>query len=303
MFTAPRWAAKWAPGARGHSEGGGGPLCITGTTWYTLPVSLRTHPHSQADRQKHAHNHRYCPRQQRTRTKSSGNINKTVVYGVLNSSHSAACVIWADSWCCLQQPQQQHLSLIHPLHHFQENAQIYKANGESGVLLKGRNTRNPSLCFLQLCDPIPSIQCGRDANEKEGGATSWGGTHSTRVSTVVVFHYIFKSRDRWAGGRDGETESVCGWWGGERGILGGRETKKDDVLLFSLPLIIYTSHCCGMCVWVILYTNADSRPRQSLSEMSLQEDAPIYVCVCKRERVREIKRVCGRAQGSGVELV
>lgn len=54
------------------------------------------------------------------------------------------------------------------------------------------------------------------------------------------------------------------------------------------------------CVFVIFFLLKCrySRLRQSFSEMSLQQDAPIHVSYKKKE----IKGVCGRAQGCGVEL-
>lgn len=45
---------------------------------------------------------------------------------------------------------------------------------------------------------------------REGGATSRRSTYSTHVSTLVVCHYIFKSRDRWVGEMERQRECVWG---------------------------------------------------------------------------------------------
>lgn len=57
--------------------------------------------------------------------------------------------------------------------------------------------------------------------------------------------------------------------------------RKDDVLLFSILLIIYTSHCS--CVHVCRY----SRLRQSFSDMSFEQDVPIHVRILLKESDKE----------------
>lgn len=142
--------------------------------WYhmTHTPCRSTHTYTLTGRQTETHNHQYCPWQRRTRTKSSRNKNKTVVYGVLNNIHSTRRCLCDLSrqlmlFTAAATPQFDSPSL--PLRHFEENAPIYKADGENGVLLKGRNARNQQFMFMQPCDPIPSIRCGREANERGRG--------------------------------------------------------------------------------------------------------------------------------------
>lgn len=77
--------------------------------------------------------------------------------------------------------------------------------------------------FMQLCDPIPSSERG-----KEGGA--WRRTHCAHVSTAAAFHNILKSTDRWVEGRRRRSVRVeeCGKEGPWEG-----EEKRNDVPYFS----------------------------------------------------------------------
>lgn len=50
----------------------------------------------------------------------------------------------------------------------------------------------------------------RGAATSKGGATGWAGTNSTHVSTVIILHYIFKSRGGRVGFRWAKTENVWG---------------------------------------------------------------------------------------------
>lgn len=123
---------------------------------------------------------------------------------------------------------------------------------------------------LYRCSFVTQFQLCRVAQRQPrvGGALC-----SSQVSTLMVFHQIFNSKDR----RLGLTERVLGMKDrGWRGILGGRQRRKDDVLQFSLLLIIYTSHFFRVCV-VYFCSDAPIFSRlQSFSEMSLQSKASIH---------------------------
>lgn len=88
----------------------------------------------------------------------------------------------------------------------------------------------------------------RGKRGREGGATCRGSTHSTHVSTLVIFHYIFKSRVRWVGETDRQTERERGTrdeWGEEkRGMLGGRESRG--------KMMSY----CSLCSWSFIHHNS-----------------------------------------------
>lgn len=94
--------------------------------------------------------------------------------------------------------------------------QFLSTKKKKNVILRGRKTRNPSLFWCSFVTQIRAL-VEAERQTREGGATCRGSTHSTRVSTLVIFHYIFKSRVRWVGETERERQR------GEQEMSGGRQ--------------------------------------------------------------------------------
>lgn len=283
LFTAPRWATKWAPRARGHRRRRRrASLHHWSHISYTPCFSM--HMYRQTKKNQ------YCPWWQITRTKSRQNKNKPVVYDVRNNTntlHAAACVISEDRsntsvWVTLSASAA-----------FQSQTQIHKANGENGDLL--RNARNPTIC---TCSSVTQFQAfgmaERGKREREGEAAEKAHAVPVCQQSSCFIIYLRAEIGGWARWKDGE----CVWRTKdeeEKKWFWVRE--KDDVLLFS-TLLIYTSHYSA--VWVcsfVCISICDIFLTQVLivsAEIKLQWDVTsarcLHSCIFLEERDKGVHR-------------
>lgn len=147
----------------------------------------------------------------------------------------------------------------------------------------------------------------RGKRGREGGATCRGSTHSTHVSTLVIFHYIFKSRVRWVRQTDRQRER------GEQEMSGGRKKEGCWVderagerwcpaVLSALDHLYITIHwCVQLCerVRVFSYMSAIFSTKLQWDVTSVRRPSsctlPTCVTKCGRERRDSVT--------SGVELL
>lgn len=147
-----------------------------------------------------------------------------------------------------------------------------------------KENTQPQFILMQLCDPNPSIHWGREANEggKEGQHAEGAHTVPMCQHSSFFITYLRVELGGWVRQTDREREGNKRWVGGGKKRDAGwtREQGKDDVLLFSLLLIIYTSQFTGVCNYVsacVCFRTWAQYSRQSFSEMSHQWDAPLHV--------------------------
>ncbi len=208
-------------------------------------------------------------------------------------AHGAVCVIWADSWCCSQ--HSWHESPSKPLHYFQEEPTDLQSRWWKWRSAKKRETRrNPGLCSCSFVTQFQALGvAGRQV--REGGATSWGGAHIEPMCQQSSYFITYLRAE--IGGWVGEMRErvfVCvqgmrDEGERERRIRGGWEREKDDVLLFSPLLIIYTSHCSGMHVCVRFCTQAlifatETKLQWDVTSARRPHSWILLMCVCEQDR-------------------
>lgn len=112
------------------------------------------------------------------------------MFAVYLYSTRAACVISAIRLLCSQHHLVWQVSFI-----LSASFDLQSWCWKQSFILREKQIHNPSLYWCSFVTQLQALTVA-ERQPREGGATCRGSAHSSRVSTLFVFHCIFKSKDR-----------------------------------------------------------------------------------------------------------